>query len=74
MIKLYGARARDLLNIIEQICAAVPEVKKIWEYSSLASARDMAIGQTFQIGMGLRQAVERGEITLDNRMTSQLLV
>ena len=63
---ISGTPVREILKTTEAIRNAIPEMKKLWEYSSLAmGGRDQKLEQTRQEEQRLRAGLRGGSITMD---------
>lgn len=63
-----GTPIRDTLPIMEQIRLAIPKMKRIWEFSSIANARDVALDRIGTIEKGIREKLANGEVSLSDRL------
>lgn len=57
---------REALTIGEKVRAALPGMKKIWEFSSMASERDKCITRVLAAEADLRKEVEAGRYTMSS--------
>ena len=65
MMRLSGAYVKDFFIVADKIRAALTGMKKIWEFSSLAAAREAALSGVLRAEKVLREAVENGELTAE---------
>ncbi|RDB28672.1 Small glutamine-rich tetratricopeptide repeat-containing protein beta [Hypsizygus marmoreus] len=58
-----GAPLKVTLPLCAKIREAIPKMKKIWEYSSMAKQRDISLRQALAFETEFRTKVERGEVS-----------
>lgn len=73
MLLVCGTPAGDLLASIDAIHAAEPEMKKIWEFSTLSPARDAEIARAYKVEAHLREAMAKGEMDMETKIWPRML-
>ncbi|KAI0793350.1 hypothetical protein C8Q75DRAFT_557045 [Abortiporus biennis] len=55
---------RGLLPIMERIRLAIPEMKKIWQFSALAKTRDKSLNLTLKAEENIRKGLKSGKVKM----------
>lgn len=63
---------KELLPVMKRLRLAIPEMKKIWEHSSMAKERDMALQHTLRCEEQILEGLKEGKFKLDDQISRQL--
>lgn len=64
-----GTPLRETLAVLERIRLAIPKMERIWKHSSMSKqGRDQVLARAMESETMLRDALARGEFTLDDKI------
>ncbi|KAI0793345.1 hypothetical protein C8Q75DRAFT_804170 [Abortiporus biennis] len=70
---VVGTTIADLLPVMERIRLAIPEMKKIWEFSQMSQNRDKALQKTLWVEEDIREGLLNGKFTMDVKIMPEQL-